>query len=138
MLGRWCMHTHTHATPKTSFGVALRALFCDVALIMDLLQKFNGSQGRRFRFNSALNEAQTGPSLDLSWTGQRIANAGNDVIPLAFLSRGIVYQHAIHELAGEVATVVPDDVVAEAGNHEEPWRDPLVNNVRGRFFLGQR
>ena len=120
------VHAYPHtigaanATPKTSFGVALRALFCDVALIMDLLQKFNGSQGRRFRFNSALNEAQTGPSLDLSWTGQRIANAGNDAIPLAFLSRGIVYQHAIHELACEVATVVPDDVVAEAGNHEEP------------------
>jgi hypothetical protein len=72
----------------------------------------------------------------LLWTSQRIADARN-AIPLAFLSCGVVYQHAIHEPAGEVATVVPNHVVAEAGNHEEPWRDLLVNNVSGRIFLGQ-
>ena len=71
-------------------------------------------------FDSTPHSMKLRRASDLSWTGQRIANAGNDAIPLAFLSRGIVYQHAIHELACEVATVVPDDVVAEAGNHEEP------------------
>ena len=41
---------------------------------------------------------------------QAVADAGHHTIPVPLLAGGIVDQHAVHELAAEVAAVVPDPV----------------------------
>jgi hypothetical protein len=66
---------------------------------------------------------------------QRVTDPSDHAIPLAFLDRRVIDQHAIHETACKVATVVPNLVVSKAGHHKKTRCDPLVNNIRRRVFL---
>ncbi len=67
----------------------------------------------------------------------RIANPGDDVVPLPFLGGGIVDQDTSDSGTREVAAVVPDFVVTKAGHHKKARRDLLVHDVGRWLFLRQ-
>jgi hypothetical protein len=83
----------------------------------------------------SLLELKIAPKTGFSSAGQRTADARDHGIPLTFLGCRVVDQHAVYEALSEVATVVPNFAVAEAGHHEESRCHPLVYNVRGWIFL---
>jgi hypothetical protein len=62
--------------------------------------------------SSSTNEIQAvGRRSVRAWLPhQAVADAGHHTIPVPLLAGGIVDQHAVHELAAEVAAVVPDPV----------------------------
>ena len=61
--------------------------------------------------------------------GERIADAGDDAVPLALFVGRIIDQDAMRQAAGEIAAVVPDDPVAHAGHDEEVRRHPFIDNA---------
>jgi hypothetical protein len=79
-------------------------------------------------------------------TVERVAHPGNHAVPLALFCGGIVDQHAVHGAIAAIAAVVPDPVLANAGDHKEVGRDPsammpagsrfLARNVAGESFAG--
>ena len=93
----------------------------------DLLQRLCGEDTEAAELSEAFIMAR-----------QRIADAGHDAVPLPLLGRGIVDQYAICIWPGEVTAIVPDLVVAEAGDNEEPVRDLLVDDIRRRIFRGEK
>jgi hypothetical protein len=58
-------------------------------------------------------------------------------VPLAFLGRGIIDQHAVQGAVAAVAAIVPDPVLADAGHDKEIRCDPFVDDAGRRPLLGQ-
>lgn len=69
--------------------------------------------------------------LRLHLLAQCVADPRDEAIPLTFLGGRVVNQYTVHDALSEIATVVPNLSLAEAGNDEEPRRHSLVNYVRG-------
>ena len=73
-----------------------------------------------------------------SLTAQGKTDAGDDIIPVVFLTGGVIDQHAVNEALGEIATVVPNLIVLVAGYGKKPRRDSLVLNIARRVLFRKK
>src|ERR1700722_6075709 len=69
--------------------------------------------------------------------GKGMADAGNHAVPLALLGGGIIDQYAVEEPAGEIAAVIPDQIVAETRDNKKIRSHALVHDVGWRVLLCQ-
>lgn len=67
-------------------------------------------------------------------SAQAAAYPRNNAVPLTLLGSRIIHHDAVDESSSEVAAVVPNEILAEAGYGKKPWGDPLVDDV-GRWVL---
>ena len=70
--------------------------------------------------------------------GERIADAGDDAIPLLLFRCRVVDQHACDEAAGEVTAVVPDQSVTKTRDDKETRGHPSIDDTLGRVFPPQK
>jgi hypothetical protein len=67
-----------------------------------------------------------------------MANPRNYRVPLPLFRSRIIHHDAVYKLIAEVAPIIPNQIFAEAGNHEKPVRDSLIRNVRRRVLFRQK
>src|ERR1700688_217846 len=69
---------------------------------------------------------------------ERVADAGHYGVPALLFGRGIVDQYTSDHTPGEIAAIIPDQAIPEAGHHKETGSNPSVDDARGWVFLGQK
>ena len=64
-----------------------------------------------------------------------MADSCNHAVPLALLGGRIINQHAVYEPTGEIAAVIPNRIVAEAGDDEKVRGHAFVHDVGWRMLF---
>jgi hypothetical protein len=77
---------------------------------------------------------ERGASFSTAHSAQAAAYPRNNAVPLTLVGGGIVHHDAVYESTTEVAAVVPNEILAEAGYSEKQWGNPLVDDVGGRVL----
>src|SRR3984893_6886143 len=87
---------------------------------------------------SARHANRSGRSRRRLAMGERMADAGDDAIPLLLFHCRVVDQHACDEAAGEVTAVVPDQSVTKTRYDKEMRGHLSIDDTLGRVFPPQK
>jgi hypothetical protein len=72
------------------------------------------------------------------FASERVADAGNDGVPLAFFGGRIIDEDALHITCRTIAAVVPYPAIENARRYKKPRGHFLIDNSRRRLLPCQK